>query len=394
MTESILDSKQPSSLIPFSNIQLESVRGVGRICLKLDRTSKVHVFIGENGIGKTKLLESLFQFFLSSSKSLVLSNDVSSIVFNSWMLSKITIENYSYYFPKEPHFLSKIPSIIYNEFNIDALHSLPIVYMASQNRGFIKHVKKPIQAIGDLSQRRGNYITSLFVGMKDNFSNLNMDTNIEEWFVIRAQSSNTYQKQEDNRKVEIDTVLNLLNKLDKRIDVSFLEISGDNRVSIKINDEKRELSHLSTGFASILKIIQSIISGYGYFTNEVNLQTVKGIVLIDEIESHLHISWQSKIIPLLKKLFPNTIFYITTHSSVVFSQLEEGEAHRLGRENDGVVRSTMIPSPGKSAFVDVLKDAFDLDLNKIKLERMSAEKQKDAKKQLLDLLEQGISSDD
>ena len=121
------------------------------------------------------------------------------------------------------------------------------------------------------------------------------------------------------------------------------------------------------------------------------LQDVKGIVLIDEIESHLHISWQSKIIPLLKSLFPNTTFYITTHSSIVLTQLDQGEAYQLKRDEDGVVRSKEIRSPGKAAFIDVLKDAFGLDLNKMKRERMSPENQKEAKQQLLDLLEEGVS---
>lgn len=385
MTENITNSNKPASLIPFSDIQFEGVKGVGKVSLKLDKSAKVHTFIGENGIGKTKLLESLFQFLISSSNFLARSNK--SMPFNDWVLSHLTIESCTYDFPTEPTFTNRIPSVIYNGFSYEGFHNIPTIYMASQNRGFIEHKKKPSEAIGDFSQRRSNYINSLFDSMRNNFSNLNMDTDIEQWFVIRAQSSNIYQKQEDNRKIEIDNVLTLLNRLDQRIDAKFLEISGDNRVSIKINNDKRELSHLSTGFASILKIIQSIISGYGCFTNEVNLQKIKGIVLIDEIESHLHISWQTKIVPLLKQLFPNTTFYITTHSSIVFSQLEEGEAHRLARDDDGVVRTKLIASPGKSALVDILKDAFDIDLNKIKLERMSSKDQIDAKKQLLDLLE-------
>ncbi|MDQ7015654.1 MAG: AAA family ATPase [Gammaproteobacteria bacterium] len=113
---------------------------------------------------------------------------------------------------------------------------------------------------------------------------------------------------------------------------------------------------------------------------------MKGIVLIDEIESHLHLGWQVNIIPLLKKLFPNTTFYITTHSPIVISQLEEGEAYQLKRDADGVVRSQLISAPNKAAMVDVLKDAFGIDLNRIKLDHASPEKQQQAKQDLLDLL--------
>jgi len=199
-------------------------------------------------------------------------------------------------------------------------------------------------------------------------------------------ASNSYQKQADNRVAELQVVLRLLHELDTRINAEFLEITGDNRVFININGNKRQLSQLSTGFASILKIIQSIVAGYGNFTNEQNLQQIKGIVLIDEIESHLHLSWQAKIIPLLKRLFPKTTFYITTHSSIVLTQLDEGEAYKLNREDDGVVRSIPVIAPNKVAFIDVLKEAFDIDLNKIKRDNMSAKQQKDAKKKLLEFL--------
>ncbi|MDD5214358.1 MAG: AAA family ATPase [Methylococcales bacterium] len=364
----------------FSKIKLEGVKGVGTIELNLSPEKKVHTFIAENGVGKTKLLESLFQILLGSHeacKTIQAGYNVDLLVLNSANIDGIE------YLPNTPKF--SVSAI----FKGVSSHSLPVVYMASQNRGFIKHQQQQaVQPIGIFSERRSNYIRFLFQGMANNFSNLNMETDIEQWFISRAQSSNAYQKQEDNRVVELKTVLTLLHELDERIDTEFLEISGDNRVSVKINDEKRQLSQLSTGFASILKIIQSIIAGYGNFTNEQNLQKVKGIVLIDEIESHLHLSWQAKIIPLLKQLFPNSTFYITTHSSIVLTQLEEGEAYRLMRSDNGVVYSEKITAPNKIAFVDVLKDAFDVDLNKMKYERMSAQQQQNAKKQLLDLLTQ------
>jgi predicted ATP-binding protein involved in virulence len=364
----------------FSKVKLEGVKGVGTIELNLSPEKKVHTFIAENGVGKTKLLESLFQILLVSYKAC---ETMSNLGFSSslFVLNSAIIDGVEYV-PNTPNFL------VSSAFKGISHHSSPVVYMASQNRGFIKHQQQAIQPIGIFSERRSNYIASLFQGMINNFSNLNMESDIEQWFITRAQSSNSYQKQEDNRVIELQTVLTLLHELDERIDTEFLEISGDNRVSVKINGEKRQLSQLSTGFASILKIIQSIIAGYGNFTNEQSLQKVKGIVLIDEIESHLHLSWQAKIIPLLKQLFPNTTFYITTHSSIVLTQLEEGEAYRLKRGDDGVVYSEQIIAPSKAALIDVLKDAFDVDLNKMKHERMSAQQQQNAKKQLLDLLTQ------
>jgi predicted ATP-binding protein involved in virulence len=46
-----------------------------------------------------------------------------------------------------------------------------------------------------------------------------------------------------------------------------------------------------------------------------------GVILIDEIEQHLHPSWQRTIIPNLRRTFPNIQFILTTHSPQVLSNV-------------------------------------------------------------------------
>lgn len=366
-------------------IKIEGLKGVGSVELNLQENQRVYTLIGVNGVGKTKTLEALFQVLFFGHQYLEQFSHV-AVELNTWVFKVLQMGEVDFHAPAQNVLLSHLKRI-----NKYPSHSLPIVFLASQNRGFIKHEAKPIPAIGTLEQRRNAYFSRLIQGMNNNFTSLNMDTGIEEWFVTLAQSANPYQKQEDNRDIEIRVVLELLNKLDQRIDPKYLQISGDGRVMLKIDGQPRELSQLSTGFASILKILQAIVSGYGYFTNETRLQQVKGIVLIDEIESHLHLSWQAKIIPLLKQLFPNTTFYITTHSSIVLSQLKAGEAYRLQRDDDGVVRTHTITSPNTISLIDVLQEAFDLDLNRLKLENLVPTDQQKAKQQLLNLINgQGV----
>jgi len=360
-----------------AKIRLEKVKGVGDVELDFEPDQCVYTLIGSNGIGKTKTLESLFQllFFTHGSMKKLSSVTVSP---NLWHFSKAEFNQAmdSFDAPKVPIFIK----------NLVGLHELPVLFLGTHSRGHISSSKSSSEPLGSFEQRQTQYLSAVIAGMAGDFSSLNMEMGLEQWFVKLAQSSNPYQNKADNREVELKAVREILHKIDPRIDPNFLEISGDNRVSLKIEGQKRQLSQLSSGFASLLKIVQSIVSGYGYFTNETQLQNIKGIVLIDEIENHLHLGWQAEIIPLLKKLFPNTTFYITTHSPIVLSQLEEGEAYQLDRDEDGVVRSRLIRSPNKSAMVDVLKEAFGVDLNRMKLENASAEKQQQAKESLLNLL--------
>ncbi len=380
-----------------NDIQIKQLVGVGDVHLSFQPEQRVYCLIGENGIGKTKCLEALFktvllyneQYFAKS--KLITFKDVrafSSFTTNNNIKNKKTS--------------SDLESIHDDDFKGTYYHNLPVVFLGAQDRGSIdsqKNLKKEYinssesEGIGSKRQRINEYFNMINYHIKNkNIKSLNMSTDIEKWVSLRAQSANPYQAAEDNREVEITTLLKLLNQVDERIDAKFLEILGDNRVFIKVADKKTELSELSSGFASLLKIMQSIIAGYSYFTNETNIAHVKGVVFIDEIESHLHTKWQATIIPTLKRLFPNTTFYITTHSAIVLSQLQHGEAYELYRDKaDGIVKTELIEHPNNAAFVDLLKDAFDIDINKLKLARDNAPNQKNAKKMLSELLEKRIN---
>lgn len=49
----------------------------------------------------------------------------------------------------------------------------------------------------------------------------------------------------------------------------------------------------------------------------------EGVVLIDEIELHMHPSWQRNIVRKLRETFPNIQFIITTHSPIVLSEIDD-----------------------------------------------------------------------
>lgn len=368
-------------------LEIEGLIGVGRAQLKLEPNQRIYTFIGPNGVGKTKMLEAMFQVLFFNNelvKKSLTSHDSAFLFFKSFTTNrpeKTILENQGSYSPPWPVARKFLPGLL--------SHHLPVVFLGAQSRGVITQINDiPNIAFGGLETRRNVYFQSLSKQMQFDFGSMNMSASIQEWFISIARSSNRWQKSEDNREVEISTVLGLLHEIDQRIDPHFLEISGDDRVSLKVDGQVREISQLSSGFTSILKLIQAIVSGYGYFTNESNIQKVKGVVFIDEIESHLHLSWQANIVPLLKKLFPNTTFYITTHSSVVLAQLKEGEAYNLYRDGDGVVKTKKIAAPNKAALADILKDVFSVDLNQMKLQNSSADEQQDAKANLLRLLNQ------
>ena len=64
------------------------------------------------------------------------------------------------------------------------------------------------------------------------------------------------------------------------------------------------------------------------------------ILLIDEIENHLHPTWQRRVIPALRKHFPGVQIFATTHSPFVVAGLKAGQVHLLERDENGVVSAS------------------------------------------------------
>lgn len=368
----------------------EHVTGVGTMEVDFQPNQRVYTMIGENGVGKTKFLECLFTVLLFTNSSALEKDHYINV--NKLPFKKVESLIFTQKFDENEACHIKLEG---RTFFSGYTHDLPIVYLAAQNRGGIKYTHSAIPELEKHEKQMEKYLDGLFDifwndHAEENFKNLNMNTNVKEWVIQRANSANQFQAKEDNRQIELEVLVSLLNKIDSRIDEKFLEKSGY-EVFIKVGGERRELSDLSSGFTSIVKIIQSIIAGYSYFTNKEQIAEIDGVVLIDEIESHLHNEWQIKIVPLLKKLFPNTTFFITTHSSLVISQLEQGEAYRLVRsKEDGVVYGKMIDYPSNASFVDLLNEAFGVDLNKKKIERAQERNQEQAKKALLELVRQEL----
>ncbi len=89
-----------------------------------------------------------------------------------------------------------------------------------------------------------------------------------------------------------------------------------------------------------------------------------GIVLIDEIDLHLHPSWQRKVVGLLKKTFPNCQFIITSHSPQVLGELSASDIIIL---NNGKIFNP--PQTLGLTSNDILSSIMDYDDNKISLIR-------------------------
>lgn len=90
-----------------------------------------------------------------------------------------------------------------------------------------------------------------------------------------------------------------------------------------------KFTQTSDGFAAILDIVADLIMKMQTPDNLTRAYQKKGIVLIDEVETHLHLELQKVIMPILTKVFPNIQFIITTHSPFVLNSQNNAVAFDL-----------------------------------------------------------------
>lgn len=107
--------------------------------------------------------------------------------------------------------------------------------------------------------------------------------------------------------------------------------------TIEKNGEKIKFDVLSDGEKSYVALVADIARKLS-MTNP-NLQNPLeglGIIVIDEVDLHLHPTWQREIVPQLRTVFPNCQFFISTHSPFVLSNLNRNVGDKLFLLRDGM----------------------------------------------------------
>ena len=111
-----------------------------------------------------------------------------------------------------------------------------------------------------------------------------------------------------------------------------LEFDSDNYKFHFITKGKRfKFTELSAGYSAAIDIISDLIFKMQGMDKLVDVYDKEGIVLIDELETHLHLELQRQILPLLTSVFPNIQFIISTHSPFVLSSVKDAVAYDMER---------------------------------------------------------------
>jgi len=125
-------------------------------------------------------------------------------------------------------------------------------------------------------------------------------------------------------------------------------------------------NELSDGYSAFLSIVTELLLRMEAHGNQRKAYDMEGVVLIDEIETHLHVDLQKKILPFLTAVFPDIQFVISTHSPFVLSSI--GNAVVCDLENRFITEDL-----SGYSYDALIESYFNSDKYSYELKRMLAE---------------------
>ena len=150
-----------------------------------------------------------------------------------------------------------------------------------------------------------------------------------------------YRKNRPAIRSIVDKVALMASEITEGYPIQFLGVAEDSEglfPQLRTQDGDLSLDVLSQGTQSIIQFLAHLLFGYAeYYDFPSDLVEKQGVLMIDEIDAHLHPAWQRRIIPTLTRHFPNLQIFCSTHSPLMLAGLQAGQVQLLSRDDNGKV---------------------------------------------------------
>ncbi|CAH0147462.1 hypothetical protein SRABI80_00544 [Peribacillus frigoritolerans] len=299
----------------IERVKIKNFKGIGYLDILLpgyqDEKAPWFMLLGENGAGKSSILKAIALVLMGAEKREDLKLKGSDFV-------KIG---------EEEGFISVYLS--------GSLEPITLNFEKSSDQFYGKGaevVKVLLLAYGStriLSYEDHPDLGNEFTLKIENLFNHNAPLNTIKQFFIRMDKKEF---------IEVSNLLKKLLDLDSRYEFT----RKNNNIQLKNNETEVSLNNLSDGFQSMIALacdIIIILKQYWSYIKE-----AEGIVLIDEIDLHLHPQWKMKIVTNLREAFPRVQFISTTHDPLCLRGLENSEINVVKKTNEEVYLVKDLPS--------------------------------------------------
>ena len=322
--------------IYITKIKINKVRHLQNLEISLPSNEKKHLIItGKNGSGKTSLLDAISVFLNSVTTSdepmrameykKMAENNLESALKSGVEEHKIREmrSNLEYYKKSfEEYTAGLMLEINTSLYDIKPLFSDGkfVVSYYKADRVFSAQIPEYVEKV---NLKKGYSISD---NPRHDFLKYLLDLKMTQ---ALAASNNKPEKAE-RIKEWFDKFQQLLRDIFENDTVRLVFDEDTFRFSIEMDGrEPFDFNTLSSGYAAVLDIVVDLIIRMESQGNRVFDFTVPGIVLIDEIETHLHLELQKKILGMLTTIFPNVQFIVSTHSPFILNSLEDAVIYDL-----------------------------------------------------------------
>ena len=329
----------------LQKISVKEVRHIKNLEIPINSKDKKHLLLtGKNGSGKTSILEALKNYLkgLENSQLSQVDNWINEELEITNRIQKRLIRRETEEMPEE--------TILQNENEIRNLENRK---KNLENR--LRPFREVIPVFNSFStvqirHQSGDFIVAYFDSKRTSqFSNpdgikkidikkvYNLDETANQIFIqhlvnLKADKSFARDDNDDKTIGHVDLWFEkFTDGLRDIFDEKKLDLQFDKKnynFLLKLPDRNAvNFNTLSDGYSAILKIITEVM--FRMESKSSRLYDLQGIVIIDEIETHLHVELQKKILPFLTTFFPRIQFIVSTHSPFVLSSIEDATIYDL-----------------------------------------------------------------
>jgi predicted ATP-binding protein involved in virulence len=346
----------------INNIKIQNFRGYST--LDIDLNPNFNLIIGDNGSGKTAILEALTvaigSFFLGikgANSRGIYEKDIrietfehseeyqfpvvvqaNGIVHNQTISWLRTLEgNDNRTTSKQAKSIKDLASKIDTMVRKGEVVNLPLLIYYATGRLF--DVARDNDELSKEKKRERQQISSRFRAYDRSLEAKSTHRQFQKWFrgkeLARIQKGVGDINLEVVKKTIIDSIPNCVNiyhEFDTDKSQGLKVELGDGRI-LPFNS----LSDGTRNFFAIVADMAYMCLTLNPHLKERALKETEGVVLIDELDLHLHPEWQRKIINILKDTFPNIQFVVTTHSPFLIQEtgrdqliiLKDSQIHKI-----------------------------------------------------------------
>lgn len=141
------------------------------------------------------------------------------------------------------------------------------------------------------------------------------------------------------------------------LDNNDILVKRNNTIMVVMDDKKPlPLAALSDGYKTVIALCVDILAIATEFWGDPG--SAEGIVLVDELDCHLHPTWKMRIVSALKRAFPEMQFICTTHDPLCLRGLGAGEVCVMQRDGEGITLLSDLPNPADFRVEQLLTSAF------------------------------------